>query len=104
LGFPIQIIDGQTTELPEKELIINHDFLHTTYDIIITPMYALKDIVLSIPAPSISEGGGSSSTPEPTEITVPLPYCYVSEVSSGSFKIKYSKHYYGKELRWRVLE
>jgi hypothetical protein len=89
----IQNVGGQITELPEMELIIEHDFLHTNYDIILTPMYALKNIVLSS-----SESGGSSSS------SVSLPYCYVSEILSGSFKIKYSEHYYGKELRWRVLE
>ena len=88
----IQNVGGQITELPEMELIINHDFLHTNYDIILTPMYALKNITLS----SGSSSGSSSS--------VSLPYCYVSEIFSGSFKIKYSEHYYGKELRWRVLE
>ena len=101
-----QLVEGQTTELPEKELTITHDFLHTNYDIILTPMYALKNIVLSIPVPASSDSGssGSTTTPEPKSVNVPLPYCYVSEILSGSFKIKYSKHYYGKELRWRVIE
>jgi hypothetical protein len=95
----IQNVGGQITELPEMELIIEHDFLHTNYDIILTPMYALKNIVLRKNIVlSSSESGGSSSS------SVSLPYCYVSEILSGSFKIKYSEHYYGKELRWRVLE
>ena len=97
-----KLVEGQTTELPEKELIINHDFLHTNYDIVLTPMYALKNIFLSIPV--YSESSGSTTTTESASVNVPLPYCYVSEILSGSFKIKYSKHYYGKELRWRVLE
>ena len=101
-----KLVEGQTTELPEKELIINHDFLHTNYDIVLTPMYALKNIVLSIPVSNStdSESSGSTTTTESASVNVPLPYCYVSEILSGSFKIKYSKHYYGKELRWRVLE
>ena len=55
-------------------------------------MYALKNIVLSIPVSNStdSKSSGSTTTTESASVNVPLPYCYVSEILSGSFKIKYS--------------
>ena len=94
------LVDKVPVIQDENTITITHDLVGIDYDILINVLYGVKIIPVTVVTTKGVESGGTGTT----TASANLPYLYISELNSESFKVTFSSHYYNKTLKWRVFE
>ena len=99
------LVDNVPVIQDENTITITHDLVGTDYDILINVLYGVKIIPVTVVTTGGESGGtGTGTGTGTTSASADLPYLFISELSSESFKVTFSSHYYNKTLKWRVFE